>query len=66
VAGDEVMLEGHVPERWRDGLIARGHRVVRRHPFQEEFGHAQVIVSAGDHLAGASDPRSGTWAAAPL
>jgi gamma-glutamyltranspeptidase/glutathione hydrolase len=66
LAGDEVVLEGHVPERWFDGLIARGHRVLRRPSFHEEFGHAQLIISDRDHLAAASDPRSATWAVAAL
>jgi gamma-glutamyltranspeptidase/glutathione hydrolase len=64
--GDQVMLEGHAPDRWFDGLIARGHRVVRRPSFQEEFGQGQLIIRSGDHLAAASDPRSATWAAVPL
>ena len=66
LGGDQVLLEGHAPERWFDGLIARGHRVLRREPFREEFGQAQLIVVRAEHLAGASDPRSATWAAAPL
>jgi gamma-glutamyltranspeptidase/glutathione hydrolase len=63
---DQVLLEGHAPEKWFDGLIARGHRVLRLKPFQEGFGQAQLIVVQGDHLAAASDPRSATWAAALL
>ena len=39
--------------------------MLRRAPFQEEFGQAQLITAAGDHLAAASDPRSATWGAAP-
>ena len=66
LGGDQVLLEGHAPEKWFDGLIARGHRVLRLDPFQEAFGQAQLIVVEGDHLAAASDPRSVTWAAAPL
>jgi gamma-glutamyltranspeptidase/glutathione hydrolase len=66
LGGDQVLLEGHTPEKWFDGLIARGHRVLRREPFREEFGQAQLIVVQGDHLAAASDPRSSTWAAAPV
>jgi gamma-glutamyltranspeptidase len=66
VAGEQVVLEGHTPEPWFDGLIARGHRVLRRPAFNETFGQAQLIVSRGDHLAAASDPRSATWAAASL
>jgi gamma-glutamyltranspeptidase / glutathione hydrolase len=66
LGGEQVLLEGHAPEKWFDGLIARGHRVLRLEPFQEGFGQAQLIVVQGDHLAAASDPRSATWAAAPL
>jgi gamma-glutamyltranspeptidase/glutathione hydrolase len=66
LVGEQVVLEGHVPERWFDGLIARGHRVVKHAPFAEEFGQAQLITVEADHLAAASDPRSGAWAAAPL
>jgi gamma-glutamyltranspeptidase / glutathione hydrolase len=65
MGGDQVLLEGHAPEKWFDGLIARGHRVLRLDPFQEQFGQAQLIVVEGDHLAAASDPRSATWGAAP-
>jgi gamma-glutamyltranspeptidase/glutathione hydrolase len=66
LVGDQVLLEGHAGTRWFDGLIARGHRVLQRPSFDEAFGQAQLIVSAGDHLEGASDPRSSTWAAAVL
>jgi gamma-glutamyltranspeptidase/glutathione hydrolase len=65
-SADQVLLEGQAPAQWFDGLIARGHRVLRRASFQNEFGHAQLIVAEGDHLAAASDPRSSTYAAAPL
>jgi gamma-glutamyltranspeptidase/glutathione hydrolase len=66
LAGDQVLLEGHAGGRWLDGLIARGHRVLRRPSFDEAFGQAQLIVWAGDHLEGASDPRSSAWATAVL
>jgi gamma-glutamyltranspeptidase/glutathione hydrolase len=66
LAGERVLLEGHAPERWFDGLIARGHRVQRRSAFDDAFGHAQLIVRDGDHLAAASDPRSLGWAVATL
>ena len=66
-AGEEVLLEGHAPERWAQGLRARGHRVAPLRPsFSQEFGQAQLIVSDGDGLAGASDPRSAGWAVATL
>jgi gamma-glutamyltranspeptidase / glutathione hydrolase len=63
---DQVMLESQAPEGWLAGLIARGHRVQRLPGFQADFGEAQLILTAGDHLAGASDPRSATWMAAAL
>jgi gamma-glutamyltranspeptidase/glutathione hydrolase len=66
VAGDEVALEGHAPRGWFEGLAARGHRVVEHEPFEPDFGQAQLIVDSGDHLAGASDPRSKTWGVAAL
>jgi gamma-glutamyltranspeptidase / glutathione hydrolase len=67
LVGEQVLLEGHAPPSWFDGLTARGHRMLRRPSFEgEQFGQAQLIVSAGDHLEGASDPRSSTWAAAAL
>lgn len=53
----EVLLEENTPTPWAPGLAARGHRVARR-PVGHGFGHAHVIVSHGDHLEGASDPRS--------
>ena len=52
-----VDVEGHAPPGWDDGLAARGHEVARQEPFGNGFGHAHVIVAAGDRLAGASDPR---------
>jgi len=66
IAGDWVRLEGHAPKGWFDGLAAWDRRVIRREAFSDEFGHAQLIVRRGDHLAAASDPRSPTWAAAIL
>jgi gamma-glutamyltranspeptidase/glutathione hydrolase len=66
LAGDRVLLERNAPDRWFDELIARGHRVQRRGPFEDEFGHAQLILRDGDHLAAASDPRSPGWGVATL
>ena len=65
-SGDDLELEGQAPRSWFDGLVARGHRVLRRASFQDAFGHAQLIIARGDHLAGASDPRSSTSGAAAL
>jgi len=64
LAGGEVMVEGHAPERWLRDLRRRGERVVQRPQFSEDFGHAQLIVAADGYLAAASDPRSPGWAAA--
>jgi gamma-glutamyltranspeptidase/glutathione hydrolase len=66
LAGDQVLLESHASPAWFAGLADRGHEVLRRPAFREEFGQGQLIVAAGDHLEGASDPRSSTWAAAAL
>ena len=64
-AGDvNVIVEGHAPATWDDGLAARGHRVIRLAPYAHDFGHAHVIAVRGDHLAGASDPRALDGAAA--
>jgi gamma-glutamyltranspeptidase / glutathione hydrolase len=52
-----VLLEGHAPAGWHDGLAARGHVVVNQPPFSHTFGHAHLIAVEGDHLAGGSDPR---------
>jgi gamma-glutamyltranspeptidase/glutathione hydrolase len=64
-AGDhlQVAIEGHAPSAWSDGLFRRGHKVDRRAPFDHLAGHAHLITVEGDHLAGASDPRSGAGAA---
>ena len=59
-----VLVEGHAPEAWTEGLAARGHLVERTAPFDRAFGHAHVILNAGDRLAGATDPRPRTGAAA--
>lgn len=52
-----VAVEGHASS-WAPGLIQRGHSVRVTDPFGHGFGHAHVIENRGDHLAGASDPRS--------
>jgi gamma-glutamyltranspeptidase/glutathione hydrolase len=59
-----VDVEGHAPADWAAGLAARGHRVQGFPPFDHHFGHAHVITVAGDHLAGATDPRPRTGLAA--
>ena len=47
LVGEQVALEGHAPERWFDGLIACGHRVLRRAPFP-----GGVRAGAADHGRG--------------
>jgi gamma-glutamyltranspeptidase/glutathione hydrolase len=51
----DVCLEPGCPEEWADGLRSRGH-AVRAEP--GNYGHAQLILSSGEHLEGASDPRA--------
>jgi gamma-glutamyltranspeptidase/glutathione hydrolase len=53
-------VEGHASAAWADGLRARGHEVMVTGSFDHGFGHAHVIASQGDVLAGASDPRPRT------
>jgi gamma-glutamyltranspeptidase/glutathione hydrolase len=57
--GPRVVVEGHAPPGWLEGLAARGHRVAPGPAFDSGFGHAHVI-QVGDHgvLAGAADPRA--------
>jgi gamma-glutamyltranspeptidase/glutathione hydrolase len=52
-----VLIEGHAPSTWLDGLVARGHEAEALAPFSHSFGHAHLIAVEGDHLAAASDPR---------
>lgn len=59
-----VAVEGHAPERWVEGLTARGHRVERSPAWSHGFGHAHVISLQDDTLAGATDPRPRAGAAA--
>lgn len=53
-----VRVEGQAPSSWTPGLAGRGHTVDEAAPFSSEFGHAHAIVTHGDVLAGASDPRA--------
>ncbi len=55
---DGLAVEAHAARDWFEGLAARGHRVLRRPSFSDQFGHAQVICVEDDHLAGAADPRA--------
>jgi gamma-glutamyltranspeptidase/glutathione hydrolase len=59
VEGPTVMVEGHAPTEWVDGLRARGHQAERTPDWDSAFGHAHAIVVQPDgFLAGAADPRS--------
>lgn len=51
----EVCLEPGAPRSWADGLERRGHTV---RVASGNYGHASAVVCHGDHLEGASDPRS--------
>jgi gamma-glutamyltranspeptidase/glutathione hydrolase len=59
-----VLVEGHAPTAWDQGLANRGHDVERTRAFDHGFGHAHVIRVDDDHLAGAADPRTRSSAAA--
>lgn len=59
VEGPTVMVEGHAPAEWVDGLRVRGHQAERTPDWDSAFGHAHAIVVQRDgFLAGAADPRS--------
>ena len=60
-----VEVEGHAPAGWDDGLRQRGHHVERRGAWDHGFGHAHAVRRRPDGvLAGATDPRPRTGAAA--
>ncbi|HEY2430220.1 MAG TPA: gamma-glutamyltranspeptidase, partial [Acidimicrobiales bacterium] len=59
-----VVIEGHAPDSWAPGLTRRGHTVEVVDAFAHAFGHAHVIVDAGDHLAAGTDPRPRSGSAA--
>ena len=42
--GPGVLVEGHAPTAWDQGLRDRGHRVTRAAAFDAAFGHAHTIV----------------------
>jgi gamma-glutamyltranspeptidase/glutathione hydrolase len=52
-----VVLEGHAPAAWDEGLRARGHAVVRVPAGSHGFGHAHLITVRDGALEGGSDPR---------
>jgi gamma-glutamyltranspeptidase/glutathione hydrolase len=60
-----VLVEGHAPERWEEGLVRLGHAVTRTGAFDRGYGHAHVIAVEPDGmLAGAADPRARIGSAA--
>jgi len=59
--GPIVSVEPHAPTGWDDGLRQRGHTVRRA---ADNYGLAHLIEVVGPVLAGASDPRARTGAAA--
>jgi gamma-glutamyltranspeptidase/glutathione hydrolase len=60
-----VVIEGHAPAAWDEGLNARGHRVERIPPFDAAVGHAHaIVVERAEMLAGAADPRTRVGACA--
>ena len=63
--GPTVIVEGHAPERWADGLRSRGHTVHQAGAHDSGFGHAHTIVrDTDDLLTGAADQRTRVGAAA--
>ena len=58
-----VEVEGHAPDGWEPGLVARGHRVDRLPDYDSGFGHAHAIVRDDHGLSGAADPRCRVGAA---
>ena len=60
-----VVVEGHAPPAWRDGLAGRGHAVLDGPAFDSGFGHAHVItVDPLGTFAAAADPRARIGSAA--
>ncbi|MAT06026.1 MAG: gamma-glutamyltranspeptidase [Acidimicrobiaceae bacterium] len=55
--GQVVEVEGHAPDGWEPGLLARGHQVRRLPDYDSGFGHAHAIVRDDRGLSGAADPR---------
>lgn len=62
-SADGVLVEGHAPEAW---LAPGGFSARRTPPYDDVFGHAQLVVVRDDGLWGASDPRSPTWSVGAL
>ncbi len=65
--GPHVLVEGHAPTGWRDGLTSRGHDVRMSPPYDSGFGHAHaIVVEPSGMLSGAADPRSRVGSVAGL
>jgi gamma-glutamyltranspeptidase/glutathione hydrolase len=52
-----VLIEGHAPPQWAEGLSRRGHRVELTDEFSHAFGHAHLVVAEDDYLSAGTDPR---------
>src|SRR6185369_479327 len=46
--GPHVIVEGHAPAGWTEGLRERGHEANVLPPYDSAFGHAHAIVVEGD------------------
>ncbi len=65
--GPHVILEGHAPSAWTDGLADRGHELAHLPAYDSAFGHAHaIVVEPNGTLAGAADPRSRVGSVAGL
>lgn len=55
----DVLVEGHAPPGWAEGLAARGHRVTMAPSWDSTHGHAHAIMR-GRHgsWVGFADPRT--------
>ena len=67
-SGCDVMMENRIPQKVRDELTAKGHKIEVRGMFTEAVGGGQVVMrdfAAGVNY-GASDPRKDGQAVAEL
>ncbi len=65
--GRKVVVEGHAPAAWVEGLEALGHAVEVDDTNHHRFGHAHLIeVTPTGARAGAADPRARVSAASGL
>lgn len=57
--GPTVMVEGHAPPEWAEGLRGRGHQVTETASWDSTFGHAHAILPERDGVwVGYADPRT--------